>query len=76
MKENEEGLRGHPGYDQEGNSRDSQYQERFEMMIVSLWAVVVVAVYRTIQGNASTPAHRELAVNKSKKSWLPAVGNG
>ena len=29
-------------------------QERFEMMIVSLWAVVVVAVYRTIQGNAST----------------------
>ena len=38
LKENEEGLRGHPGYDQEGTSRDSQHHERAEMMIVRLSA--------------------------------------
>jgi len=38
LKENEEGLRGHPGYDQEGTSRDSQHHERSEMMIGRLSA--------------------------------------
>ena len=38
MKENEEGLRGRPGYDQESSNRDSQHYERAEIVILELTA--------------------------------------